>query len=382
MRTDDLDYHLPEELIAQKPADRRELARLMVVHAPAPPPAPETADKPVEHRTVSDLPDLLLPGDLLVFNNTRVLPARFHARRIRTSGHVEGLFIETPDPRDDDTWTVLLRSGGRLRPGELLALLDIAPGSAPGDRPTPHELELLEQHDDGSWLVRKQSSLNTHALLERVGTMPLPPYIQRMRQLTPFSRDMREMDRQRYQTVYATEPGAVAAPTAGLHFTPALIEQLHQRGIQTAYITLHVGLGTFQPIRAETLEQHIMHTERFNVPPEVVAALKSARAEGRRIIPVGTTSVRALESLPAELPQQGYSGETSILIQPGYEFRFADGLMTNFHLPRSTLLALVGAMLSLPGAGAGLEKLLELYQQAINLRYRFYSYGDAMLILR
>lgn len=375
MRTDDLDYHLPEELIAQKPADRRELARLMVVHA----------DKPVEHRTVSDLPDLLQSGDLLVFNNTRVLPARFHARRIRTSGHVEGLFIETPDTRDDAHWTVLLRSGGRLRPGELLALLDIAPAPDHGDRPTAHELELLEQHDDGSWLVRKQSSLNTHALLEQVGSMPLPPYIQRMRQppeATPFSRDMREMDRQRYQTVYATEPGAVAAPTAGLHFTPALIDQLHQRGIQTAYITLHVGLGTFQPIRAETLEQHIMHTERFSVPPETIAALQAARTSGGRIIPVGTTSVRALESLPAKLPQQGYSGETSILIQPGYEFRFADGLMTNFHLPRSTLLALVGAMLSLPGAGAGLEKLLELYQQAINLRYRFYSYGDAMLILK
>ncbi|MHB1156402.1 MAG: tRNA preQ1(34) S-adenosylmethionine ribosyltransferase-isomerase QueA [Phycisphaerales bacterium] len=374
MRTDDLDYHLPEELIAQKPADRRDHARLMVVRQ----------GESVEHRLVRDLPALLRAGDLLVFNNTRVLPARFHARRVRTGGRIEGLFIETPpqEVRDDAAWTVLLRSGGRLRPGELLALLDLE------DRVTVHELELIEQHDDGSWLVRKHSPLDTHTLLEQVGTMPLPPYIQRMRQLTEFSKDMRDMDRQRYQTVYAAEPGAVAAPTAGLHFTPALIDQLHQRGIQTACITLHVGLGTFQPIRAETLEQHIMHRERFSVPPEVVAALKSARAEGRRIIPVGTTSVRALESLPPRKFEsgEGYTGETDLLIQPGYEFRFADGLMTNFHLPRSTLLALVGAMLSLPGAGAGaglgLEKLLELYQQAINLRYRFYSYGDAMLILK
>lgn len=364
MHTDDLDYHLPEELIAQTPAEQRDHARLMVVH---------DGGRSVDHRHVSDLPDVLPANALLIFNDTRVLPARFYARRVRTSGGVEGLFIET---RDDHVWTVLLRSGGRLRAGERIALLDA------DQQTTDHELELLEQAGDGAWQVRKCSPLDTQQLLERVGQMPLPPYIQRMRATaaaaSPFMAKLRELDRQRYQTVYARTPGAVAAPTAGLHFTPELLEQLRQRGIQTAYVTLHVGLGTFQPVRTATLEEHPMHTEHFTVPPEVIAALKAARAEGRPIIPVGTTSVRALESLPIDLPDAGYEGDTDLLIQPGYGFRFADSLMTNFHLPRSTLLALVAAMFPEPG----LQTLLKLYQQAIDRRYRFYSYGDAMLILK
>jgi S-adenosylmethionine:tRNA ribosyltransferase-isomerase len=347
VRTDDLDYHLPPELIAQTPAERRDAARLLVVRL---------ASDTIEHRTVAELPQLLSPGDLLVLNDTKVMPAKFAAVRAATGGKVEGLFLET---RNDATWHLLLKSGGRPRKGETITL-------QPG-----HDLILLEQLPGGSWIAEKRSPLSTADLLDAVGSMPLPPYIER--QLKQAG-GLDSLDRQRYQTIYARNPGAVAAPTAGLHFTDGLLQQLNSRGIDRTTVTLHVGMGTFQPVRAATLEEHDMHTERFSVPAETLGKLRAARTEHRRIIPVGTTSVRALESLPADLPTGDYTGETKLLIQPGFRFRFTDGLMTNFHLPRSTLLALVAAL-------TGLDRLKRIYQTAIDHRYRFYSYGDAMLIL-
>ena len=345
MRTDDLDYHLPDELIADRPADRRDASRLLCA---------ALSEDRVDHRAVCDLPALLQPGDLLVFNDTRVLPARFCATRAQTAGRVDGLFVET---RNDQTWHVMLRSGGKLTAGEHIAFVD------------DHTIELLEQLPDGSWIARKHSPLDTEALLDRVGAMPLPPYILKKRGAV----DWDDLDRLRYQTVYARQPGAVAAPTAGLHFTEDLMAQLTEAGVQLAYVTLHVGLGTFAPVRAEDLSEHDMHTERFAVPTETLNAIRAARTEGRRIIAVGTTTVRTLESLPTELPVESYASATDLLIQPGYTMRWTDGLMTNFHLPRSTLLALVAAM-------TGLDRLKALYQIAIDQRYRFYSYGDAMLL--
>jgi S-adenosylmethionine:tRNA ribosyltransferase-isomerase len=347
VRVDDLDYHLPDELIAQAPADRRDAARLMVL----------PGDRPPAHHRFTDLPELLKPGDLLVLNDTRVLPARFYATRRGTGGAVEALFLETTD---DHHWHVMLKSGGRLMPGERLTLHN------------DDAIELIEQQNDGTWIVRKDSTLDSESLLDRVGCMPLPPYIRRRRGGARDEADA--MDRRRYQTVYAARAGAVAAPTAGLHFTDELMRRLADRGVQTARLTLHVGLGTFAPVRVDDLDNHAMHAERFILPADTLGALRAARDEGRRIIPVGTTSVRALESLPEPLPAETHAASTDLLIQPGFAFRFCDALITNFHLPRSTLIALVAAR-------AGLERLLHAYHLAIEQRYRFYSYGDAMLIL-
>jgi len=349
MRIDALDYELPQKLIARTPAARRDAAKLLVY---------DRSDESIDHRHVRDLPALLRAGDLLVLNDTRVLPARFFAERAGTGGKVEGLFIET---RDDATWHVMLTSGGKLKAGEHI-------------RFGPHgSIELLEKQPDGSWYAHKHSQLDTQTLLQRVGTMPLPPYIRKARGAE--SKALDALDRRRYQTVYARTAGAVAAPTAGLHFTDALLDQLRQAGIETASLTLHVGLGTFAPVRSETLDEHPMHSERFTIPAATLEALQRARSDGRRIIPVGTTSVRALESLPDSLDtSQDYSASTDLMIQPGFEFQYTDALMTNFHLPRSTLLALVAAL-------SGLDELLACYRTAIEHEYRFFSYGDAMLIV-
>ncbi|MBI1368978.1 MAG: tRNA preQ1(34) S-adenosylmethionine ribosyltransferase-isomerase QueA [Planctomycetes bacterium] len=351
MRIDELDYELPPELIARTPADRRDAARLLVY---------ERGGGAMSHRVVADLPALMRPGDLLVINDTKVLPARFDAVRVRTGGKVEGLFVET---RDDQMWHVLLKSGGKLGPGERLDLAGAG------------ELELITQREDGSWNAARHSELDTAALLDRVGRMPLPPYIRAQREGDETRFDA--LDRQRYQTVYARQHGAVAAPTAGLHFTEALLADLRAMGVRIAPVTLHVGLGTFAPVRTDTLEAHDMHEERFTVPAATLAELAAARADRRRIVAVGTTTVRTLESLPPppELdPTQDYSAATRLLISPGFAFRYTDALMTNFHLPRSTLLALVAAL-------TGLDRLKALYAEAIARRYRFYSYGDAMLIV-
>lgn len=349
MHIDQLDYYLPDDLIAKTPAEQRDQSRLLVAHDAG----------AAHHRYFVDLPDLLQPGDLLILNDTRVLPARFHATRAATGGRVEGLYLQTTN---DQTWHVMLRSGGKLTAGESLAI----------DPKAQHALCLTQQQDDGSWFCEMHSDLDTQTLLDRFGQMPLPPYIRKQRGADDASMD--ELDRRRYQTVYARQSGAVAAPTAGLHFTDDLLDRLARVGVQTARLTLHVGMGTFAPVRALRLDDHPMHSEWFEVPWPTLDALRAARSEGRRIIPVGTTSVRALESLPDPLPLSCHTATTQLLIQPGFEFRYCNGLITNFHLPKSTLIALVAARI-------GLDRLMTLYQTAIDRRYRFYSYGDAMLIL-
>ena len=346
MRTDELDYELPPHLIAQEPCTRREDARLMVLR---------DSSSEIEHATVRDLPRFLRAGDLVILNNTRVIPARFFATRRDTGGRVEGLFLEEAAPRQ---WIAMLKCGGRLAPKERITL------------DAEHQLELLEKREGGEWHAQLHGTLDTLPLLERIGVMPLPPYIERSGPDDPHNAE----DRARYQTVFADPPGAVAAPTAGLHLTQELLHALSQRGVVLGHVTLHVGAGTFAPVRTQTLEEHTMHHESFRVPAATLDLLRRGRAENRRVLCVGTTSVRALESLPDPLPVEGFAARTNLLIQPGFRFRFCDGLLTNFHLPRSTLLALVAARI-------GLGRLHEAYRTATEQKYRFYSYGDAMLIL-
>lgn len=358
MRTDQLDYDLPADRIATEPADPRDSARLMAVH--------RDADR-IEHLRVRDLAqrdDLIRGGptpDLLVFNESRVVKARFDAVRAATGGGVSGLYVQST-PRGE--WLVLLESRGTLRPGERIRLADDA------------HLTLIERLGGGQWRAALESPLSTFDLLERVGSTPLPPYIRQRRKALGLP-EISAQDAQRYNTIYAHDPGSVAAPTAGLHFTPELLDALSLRGVRTARVTLHVGLGTFAPVRTETLEGHPIHAEAMTVPAGTLAALRDARARGERVVPVGTTTVRALESLPDPLPAETFETSTRLFITPGaHVFRFADALLTNFHLPRSTLLALVAAL-----PGVGIDRLLGWYRVAIAEGYRFYSYGDAMLIL-
>ena len=345
MRTDDFDYELPPDLIAQEPPPSREDARLLVL---------PRATGVTSHRGISDLPDLLRPGDLLVVNDTRVIPSRLFARRA-TGGRAEVFLLAQTDTAG--TWTALVRSGGSLRAGEELEVDG-----------TDDAVRLVERVRPGTWLVRGRDS-DVVVLMERAGRMPLPPYIRRE---PDDSRDA--IDRERYQTIYASSPGAVAAPTAGLHLTGALLARLAARGVTHASVTLHVGLGTFKPIESDTVEAHVMHEERYEVSAETAAAIARTRAGGGRVVAVGTTSVRTLESAADTdgVPRAG-RGATSLFISPGYRFKAVDALLTNFHLPRSTLIVLVSAF-------AERERVLAAYREAASCRYRFYSYGDAMLI--
>jgi S-adenosylmethionine:tRNA ribosyltransferase-isomerase len=358
----DFDYQLPPGRIAQEPARPRDAARLLVL---------DRRTGAVAHRRFGELPDLLAPGDLVVLNEARVIPAAFTARR-SSGARIEGCFLRALEGGE---WEVLLKGRGRLRPRETLGLVDAA-----GD--VRAEVELTEQGEGGVWRVRPRGDVEALALLEAVGRPPLPPYIRRSGPEDPRLR----LDRADYQTVYARRDGAVAAPTAGLHFTPEVLARLMERGIELARVTLEVGLGTFQPIRALRLAEHRMHEERFEISAESAAAIHRARAEGRRVVAVGTTTVRALESAApqcaASCGDAAHEGGgvrearewTSLFIYPPYEFRVVDALVTNFHLPRTTLLALVCAF-------AGREHILAAYAEAIRAGYRFYSYGDAMLIL-
>lgn len=357
LQTDALQYDLPEELIASTPPEQREFARMMVLDS-------EGAIR--AHSRVSDLPDLLPSGALLVFNDTRVLPARFVGRRVDTHGSVSGLYLHTGD--HPTAATVMLKSNGRLRPGIQIELLDDAA------HPTPFTIELIERRED-QWLVRFAGCESALAAIDAIGKAPLPPYILRRReQQSDPGRDA--SDRDRYQTVFAREPGAVAAPTAGLHFTPALMEALLGRGIETAFVTLHVGHGTFKPVETSTVEEHPIHTEHFTVPADTLRALRDARSSQRPVIAVGTTTVRTLESLDEAClaADSTITSTTDLLITPGFEYHIVNGMLTNFHLPRSTLLALVAARI-------GLEALMAAYREAVARQYRFYSYGDCMLIL-
>jgi S-adenosylmethionine:tRNA ribosyltransferase-isomerase len=358
MRTSLLDYHLPEELIATRPAEPRDSARMMVVR--------RSADT-VEHRIVRDLPDSLQRGDALVFNNTAVLPARFLAVREDTGGRIEGLFIEVVDKG----WLVMLRSNGRLRAGMRARLLD-RNGTL-----TPATCTLIEQREV-EWIIRPEPDDAPGVILEQIGLTPLPPYIRRARRAETIAD---ALDRRWYQTTYARDSArqSVAAPTAGLHFTPELLSRIDNTGIARLELTLHVGPGTFKPVTTPTLEEHRMHEERFSIPAQVLRHLREVRPQGGRAIAVGTTSVRALESVDPHEVAAAKQAEilhrsTKLMIHPPFEFRWIDGLLTNFHLPRSTLLALVAALV-------GLDRLHDLYRLAIAERYRFYSYGDCMLIL-
>jgi S-adenosylmethionine:tRNA ribosyltransferase-isomerase len=346
MRTDELDFHLPPELIAQTPMTDRAASRLLHYRR---------ADRSVAHRTFSDLPPLLHPGDLLVLNDARVLPARFMLRK-STGGQVEGLFLEELRPGE---WRVLLKNVGTRPVGMELRF-------AGGEDAS---LRIVEKHEAGEFAVTVSPTVPAADLLERVGRMPLPPYIRRQKEHD----DRDDLDRQRYQTVFARAPGAVAAPTAALHFSDAVFRELDARGISRTFVTLNVGMGTFKPVTAERLEDHVMHVESYSISPEAAEALNAAKREGRRIVAVGTTSARVLESQPADRPFEAKTGQTGIFIRPGYEWRHVGAMITNFHLPRSTLIALVAALV-------GLDEQRRLYKIAIDERYRFFSYGDAMLV--
>ena len=348
MKITDFDYNLPEELIAQKPADKRDSSRLLVVHRDS---------GKIEHKHFYDIINYLNPGDLMVLNNSKVLPARLFGEKEGTGAKVEFLLIKRIE---GDRWETMVRPGRRLKPGDSvmfcqspLLRADIDDYGADGTR-------IVEFEYEGIFMER----------LEEVGSMPLPPYIERSSE---------EDDKDRYQTVYCKDEGSVAAPTAGLHFTEELLAKAQEKGVELAYVTLHVGIGTFRPVKVERVEDHSMHFEEYHISEESARAINRAKAEGRRIISVGTTSTRTVESAAYYDEERGCmqvkegSGSTGIFIYPGYEFKIIDSLITNFHLPKSTLLMLISALYDR-------EKILDVYEEAIRERYRFFSYGDAMFI--
>jgi S-adenosylmethionine:tRNA ribosyltransferase-isomerase len=418
VRTADFHYDLPPELIAQHPATRREDARLLVLHR---------ADGRREHRRFPDLLGYLRAGDLLVLNNSRVLPARLRGRKPASGGEVEVLLVEEHARND---WWALLRPGKRVRSGTRLEFAPAAEGLGPRTkdqerrtfnvqrptfnvqrptsnfelRPSPFALRtsphdrltavVVAKNDEGHYRLRFEGAADVREALEYYGEVPLPPYIER-------SAGPSAADRERYQTVFAQPPGSVAAPTAGLHFTAELLGRIRGLGVQVAFVTLHVGLGTFAPVKTASLADHVMHEEAFEVSAEAAAAVQAARRDGRRVIAVGTTSVRVLESVdwavvragplptggagvaPASTPPclpPAVRGRTRLFLRPPHRFQVVDALVTNFHLPASTLLMLVSAFAA-PGETRGRELVQEAYAEAVRERYRFFSYGDAMLIL-
>lgn len=340
MKTHDFYYDLPEELIAQTPVEPRDHSRMLVVHR---------KDGRLEHRHFYDIVDYLHPGDVLVVNDTRVIPARLIGERAG-GGAAEVLLLKQLGPKK---WETLVRPGQRLKPG---AEVTFGGGKLVA--------RMLETTDAGGRIVEFVCEGTLEAMLDELGEMPLPPYIHEKLQ-----------DRDRYQTVYARHDGSAAAPTAGLHFTPELMEKIREMGVQIVPVLLHVGLGTFRPVKAEDVEEHEMHSEYYEVTPEAAAAINAARAAGGRVVAVGTTSVRTLESASTDDGVlQARSGWTNIFITPGYRFKMVDALITNFHLPESTLVMLVSAFYSREGT-------LAAYEEAVREKYRFFSFGDAMLLL-
>jgi len=386
LHTSDFDYSLPTELIAQTPLEARDASRLLVLHR---------SDGRLEHRKFTALLDYVRPGDVMVFNQSRVIPARLRGRREDTGGRVELLLLKQ---EADGVWQALAKPGRRLRPGQkvilepagLLPAADATVEMAvnaripslanegsgevnPGEETPLAVAEILSSHPDGIKRVR----LGPGADLDYLGEMPLPPYIHQ-----------RLNDPQRYQTIYASTPGSAAAPTAGLHFTKDLMDRLEDAGVETVFVTLHVGLDTFRPVQGEDPAAHEIHTEYFNLSADAAGAINKARQEGRRVIAVGTTSVRVLEHAAVLAAKSGATqiapatGQANLFILPGHQFRVVDALITNFHLPRSTLLMLVSAFAERDAStSSGRATILNAYQAAIEQRYRFYSFGDAMLIL-
>jgi S-adenosylmethionine:tRNA ribosyltransferase-isomerase len=347
MRLNDLEYDLPPELIAQSPVPERDRSRLLAVQRGGP---------VAGHHLFCELPDLLCEGDLLVLNDTRVLPARLIGRRERTAGKWDGLFVRQTE---HGVWEMLCQTGGKPVPGETVII-----ESACGDDVL--RLEMVEKTAGGRWLMRPQRLGSVVDLLARFGRIPLPPYIRKGH--------AESEDRERYQTVYADKAGAVAAPTAGLHFTPGLFDALARRGISRTFLTLHVGPGTFQPVQTDDPAEHRVQAEWGEISENSASIILATKAKGGRIVAVGTTSVRVLETAARQRdPGRAWSGFTDLTICPPFEFRSVDALITNFHLPRSSLLLLVAAF-------TGLDCMRQAYREAITNRYRFYSYGDAMLI--
>ncbi|MFO1497411.1 MAG: tRNA preQ1(34) S-adenosylmethionine ribosyltransferase-isomerase QueA [Verrucomicrobiota bacterium] len=355
MLTDAFSFHLPDHLIAQRPTQKRDEARLLILH--------RSSGAIVHSLSFRSVLDYLRAGDVLVLNNSRVIPARLRARKAESGGQIEVLLLREVTK---NLWWAMVRPGKRLRPGSILRF----------DLPTPNPgvtATIREKNKDGHCSLAFAGTEDIAQELDAIGEIPLPPYL---------TRPADETDRERYQTVYARTPGSVAAPTAGLHFTSELLEQVRQLGVEIHYVTLHIGPGTFAPVKAANLEGHLMHEEHYEVPLETAVGVNSARASGRRVIAVGTTSVRVLESVAAASGGQlrATVGSTRIFIYPPYPFRMIDGLVTNFHLPRSTLLMLVSAFAA-PGQTTGREMILQAYAEAMDRDYRFFSYGDAMLIL-
>ncbi len=342
MMTKNFHYHLPEHLIAQHPADRRDASRLLLL---------DGNSGQIGHKHFSDLPDLLSPGDCLVMNNTRVIPARLIGAREDSGTAVEVLLLKRVQER---VWETIVRPGRRVRTGHRLTFI--------AGRLSAQVQDVLE---NGNRLIRFEYDGLFETILSEAGTLPLPPYIHE--QLA---------DPQRYQTVYARVDGSAAAPTAGLHFTPELLDRVRERGVRTVELTLHVGLGTFRPVKADRIDEHQMHAEQFWLPQDAVETIKDTRAKGGRVIAVGTTTVRVLESVAARFGDlKAVSGSTDIFIYPGFEFKVIDRLITNFHLPESTLIMLVAAF-------AGQEQVMAAYDEAVKNEYRFFSFGDACLISR
>ena len=343
-RVSDYAYELPVELIAQRPAQRRDESRLLVV-----PPG-----GPFQHRGIREFVELLEPGDLLVVNESKVMPARLMGRKT-TGARAEILLLAPSEPeRDDRLWEALVRPGRKLKTGHVVEVGDDL------------AVEVVEVLPSGNRLVRLDTPLDVETAMARYGTMPLPPYI---------DREADDSDRDRYQTVYARTSGSVAAPTAGLHFTPRMLAEIEARGVERVAVTLHVGIGTFRPVEVDDASAHSMHRERYFVSHAAADAIERTRARDGRVWAVGTTAVRTLESAAQEDGTLGAGwADTDLFIRPPYDFRVVDGLLTNFHLPRSTLIMLVAAL-------GGYERVLDAYREAVRDRYRFYSYGDAMVVL-
>jgi len=357
MRTADFDFALPPELIAQNPTPQRDGSRLLVLHRDG---------GRVEHRKFPDLLEFLRAGDVLVLNNSRVIPARLRGANAKTGGKFDMLLLEENTP---DDWWVMIKPGKSARIGTKIVLHDV------NGQPAKISATVLDTNTEGH--RRLKFSGNLRGKLDSLGEMPLPPYIRRDQPQTE--------DKNRYQTVFAKIAGSVAAPTAGLHFTPELLEKISARGVKVCFVTLHVGPGTFLPVKTENLSEHKMHVERFELGEETVRTISKAKNSGHRVVAAGTTTVRVLESVAAQNAGKlnFHAGKTNIFIFPPFRFQIVDAMLTNFHLPCSTLLMLVSAFAATGSANTerGREMMLSVYAEAIRERYRFFSYGDAMLIL-
>ena len=348
MRLEDFDYELPKELIAQTPSLKRDECRLMVL---------DRANNTTQHRHFYDILEYLHEGDCLVVNDSRVIPARLHGIKEKTGAHIELLLIKR---LEGDKWESLVKPGKRLKEGDTVVLDEnrLFKAHILGFKDKENGTRIIEFDYEGIFMER----------LEEIGSMPLPPYIER---------DAENDDKERYQTVYSKVDGSVAAPTAGLHFTDELLEKVRAKGVEIAYVTLHVGIGTFRPVKVDNIEDHKMHFEEYTIASETAETVNRAIREGRRVISVGTTSTRTLESAAKQVAsvwqiESGHSS-TGIFIYPGYEYKVVDGLITNFHLPKSTLIMLVSALYDR-------EHILAAYEEAVRERYKFFSYGDAMFI--